>query len=146
MARLAELPTIVGVKEATGSLDQVSRMIALCGPEFTVLAGDDALTLPIMGVGGHGVIAVVSNVLPGRMAQLVQAAQAGDFATARTIHYELLPLLHALGLETNPIPIKTAIGILGKADPSLRLPLTPMRPENQQQPRACLKKACLLVD
>ncbi|RMF24099.1 MAG: 4-hydroxy-tetrahydrodipicolinate synthase [Deltaproteobacteria bacterium] len=136
IARIAEIPQVVGVKEASGSLDQVSRIIALAGEEFTVLSGDDSLTLPMMAVGAKGVISVTSNLLPRRFAELVRAAAAGDFATARAIHFELLPLMQALFLETNPIPVKTALAMLGKIRDELRLPLTPMSPE----PRARLER------
>ncbi len=126
IAQIAEIPQVVGIKEASGSLDQVSRIIALCGPDFTVLSGDDSLTLPMMAVGAKGVISVVSNLVPQRFGELVRAAAGGDFARARAIHYELLPLMRALFLETNPIPIKTAMAMLGKCREELRLPLTPM--------------------
>jgi 4-hydroxy-tetrahydrodipicolinate synthase len=125
MARLAQLTNIVGVKEASGSLDQVSRTVELCGPRFTVLAGDDTLTLPIMAVGGRGVIAVLSNVMPEGLVALVKAANAGDFVTARELHYKMLPVMRALGLETNPIPVKAALAALGQIENELRLPLTP---------------------
>lgn len=143
MARLAEIPHIVGVKDASGSLDQVSRTVQLCGPKLCVLSGDDSLTLPILSVGGRGVIAVVSNLVPERLRALVDAALAGDSAGARKLHYELLPLMHAMGLETNPIPVKTALGLLGRASAELRLPLTPMRPEHVSSLRAVLQSAGL---
>ncbi len=136
IARIAEIPQVVGVKEASGSLDQVSRIIALTGEDFTVLSGDDSLTLPMMAVGGKGVISVTSNLLPRRFGELVRAAAGGDFARARAIHFELLPLMQALFLETNPIPVKTALAVLGKIRDELRLPLTPMTAE----PRARLER------
>jgi len=105
IARMAEHPMIVGVKEASGSLDQISRIIQLTEGRMTVLSGDDSLTLPLIAVGGHGVIAVVSNVVPGKTVALVRAARAGDFETARKLHYELLPIIQALFTETNPIPV-----------------------------------------
>ena len=130
MAKLADVPHIVGVKEASGSLDQISRTIQMCGPKLTVLSGDDSLTLPIMSVGGRGVIAVISNLVPDRLRRLVDAALAGDYASAREQHYALLPLMQALGVETNPIPIKAALGMLGQCSAELRLPLTSLREEN----------------
>jgi 4-hydroxy-tetrahydrodipicolinate synthase len=130
MAKLAEIPHIVGVKEASGSLDQVSRTVQLCGSKLTVLSGDDSLTLPILSVGGRGVIAVVSNIVPELLRKLVDAALAGDYASAREQHYALLPLMHAMGVETNPIPVKAALGLLGRCSPELRLPLTSLREEN----------------
>jgi 4-hydroxy-tetrahydrodipicolinate synthase len=144
MAKLAEIPHIVGVKEASGSLDQVSRTVQLCGPKFTVLSGDDSLTLPIMSVGGRGVIAVVSNLVPERLCRLVNAALAGDCTAAREQHYALLPLMQALGIETNPIPVKTALGLLARCSPELRLPLTTMRAENVSALRQALLKLGLL--
>jgi 4-hydroxy-tetrahydrodipicolinate synthase len=144
MAKLAEIPHIVGVKEASGSLDQVSRTVQLCGPKFTVLSGDDSLTLPILSVGGRGVIAVVSNLMPERLCRLVNAALAGDYVAAREQHYALLPLMQAMGIETNPIPVKTALGLLGRCSPELRLPLTPMRTENVAVLRQALIKLGLL--
>lgn len=137
MAKLAEIPHIVGVKEASGSLDQVSRTVQLCGSKLTVLSGDDSLTLPILSVGGRGVIAVVSNLAPERLIKLVNAALAGDYTTARAEHYALLPLMQAMGIETNPIPVKTALAMLGRCSPELRLPLTALREEHM----AALRKA-----
>lgn len=137
LARLAKVARIVGIKEATGSLDQVSRTIEACGPDFTVLAGDDSLALPILAVGGRGSIAVISNLLPKDFAALVQAARAGDFETARSIHYKLMPLMRNLFLETNPIPVKAAVAMLGLSTEELRLPLT----EITAPSRALLKQA-----
>ena len=125
MGRLAQLENVVGVKEASGSLDQVTRTVELCGPKFTVLAGDDTLTLPIMAVGGRGVIAVISNIMPEALVALVKSANAGDFASAREQHYKMLPVMRAMGLETNPIPVKAALAALGQIENELRLPLTP---------------------
>ncbi len=144
MARLAAIQNIVGVKEASGSLDQVSRIVELCGPGFTVLAGDDGLTLPIMALGGHGVIAVISNLMPEKLVRLVQAASAGDFATARALHYELMPVIRALFVETNPIPVKAALAMLGLLDDEVRLPLTPLTQANRAGLRATLKASGLL--
>jgi 4-hydroxy-tetrahydrodipicolinate synthase len=127
VAQIAEIPGIVGIKEAAGSLDQVSRIVQLCGPKFTVLSGDDSLTLPMMAVGAHGVISVASNLLPRRVSELVRAAAADDYATARRVHFELLPLMQALFLETNPICIKTALAFANKIPSAeLRMPLTPI--------------------
>ena len=143
MAKLSEIPHIVGVKEASGSLDQASRTVQLCGSKLTVLSGDDSLTLPIMSVGGRGVIAVVSNLVPDRLLELVNAALAGDYETARKQHYALLPLMQAMGVETNPIPVKTALGLLGRCSSELRLPLTPLREENVAGLRKALESAGL---
>lgn len=144
LARLARLENVVGVKEASGSLDQVTRVVEACGPAFTVLSGDDTLTLPILAVGGRGVIAVVSNLLPAALVALVRAALAGDFASARAQHYELLPVMRAMGLETNPIPVKAALAAMGLLDNELRLPLTSLSPASVGPLRAALEGAKLL--
>jgi len=144
LAKLAEHPLIVGVKEASGSLDQISRIIQLTGGKFTVLSGDDSLTLPMMAVGAHGVIAVVSNVWPAKTCELVRAALAGDYERARACHYELLPVIQALFTETNPIPVKAAMAMLGKMTGDLRLPLTPITEPNRQRLEAALRAAKLL--
>jgi 4-hydroxy-tetrahydrodipicolinate synthase len=125
-ARLAEIKNIVGVKEASASMDQVSDIIRLCGNEFTVLSGDDALTLPIIALGGKGVIATISNVLPRQTHELANAAAAGNFAYAREAHFKLLPLMRALFIETNPIPVKQALNFMGKCANELRMPMVPM--------------------
>ncbi len=144
IARIAEIPTVVGIKEASGSLDQISRILQLCGSDFTVLSGDDTLTLPMMALGGKGVISVTSNVVPARFCQMVRAAAGGDFASARSIHFELLPLMQALFLETNPIPVKTALALLGKVGEELRMPLTPMTPANRERLERQLSASGLL--
>ena len=130
VARLAQVENIVGIKEGAGSLQQVSEIVQLCGDRFTVLAGDDALTLPMMAVGAKGVITVTANVAPADMAAMVDAWAAGDGAKARALHYKLYPLFQALFVETNPIPVKHALALMGKATAELRLPLCPLSPEN----------------
>ena len=123
MIRLADLPNITMVKEATGQLDQASEI--LCSTDLTVLSGDDSLTLPLMSVGGEGVISVVGNAVPKDMLALVQAFQEGDIDRARQMHYKLFPLCRdMLGLSTNPIPIKAAMRMLGRDTGELRLPMT----------------------
>jgi 4-hydroxy-tetrahydrodipicolinate synthase len=145
IAKMAEHPMIVGVKEASGSLDQISRVIQLTEGRMTVLSGDDSLTLPLIAVGGHGVIAVVSNILPGKTVAMVRAARAGDFETARKLHYELLPILQVLFTETNPIPVKAAMAMLGKCGPELRMPLTPITEPNRKRLEAVLREHGLLA-
>lgn len=144
VSRLAKIANVVGVKEASGSLDQVARTIELCGPAFTVLSGDDSLTLPIIAVGGGGVIGVLPNIMPREMAALVQAARASDLPKARELHYRLAPLMRALFLETNPIGIKAAMGLLGSCENELRLPLTTLTDENVETLRGALQSAGLL--
>jgi|DewCreStandDraft_1066081.scaffolds.fasta_scaffold00833_13 4-hydroxy-tetrahydrodipicolinate synthase len=141
VARLARIPNIVGIKEASGNMDQVSQIIASCGPDFLVFSGDDSLTLPILALGGVGVISVVANIAPRAMADLVAAYRAGDVARARRLHYELFDLCRAMFLETNPIPVKTAAGILGLCRDEMRLPLCPMSEANRQKLEAVLR-AC----
>ncbi len=139
MARLAEAcPTVVAVKEATGSLDQASQIASLC--DLTLLSGDDSLTLPLMSVGGKGVVSVVGNIVPRDMMALVRAAAAGDFATALTHHRKLFPLCRdMLGVATNPIPLKTAMKLLGRGTGELRLPMTPLDAAGEEKVRATLK-------
>jgi 4-hydroxy-tetrahydrodipicolinate synthase len=125
IARMAELPSIALVKEATGSLDQASQVLALT--DLTLLSGDDSLTLPLMSIGGRGVISVVGNIVPGDMIELCRALDAGDLAAARRWHRKLFPLCRdMLGLATNPIPIKAAMRLLGRDTGELRMPMTPL--------------------
>ncbi len=126
LGRLSRVPNIVGVKEASGSLAQVIEVIAASGPDFAVYAGDDILTLPIMAVGGKGVITVAANVVPRQFAEFADALLAGDLERGRTLMHRLLPLVRALGLEVNPIPVKTALAMMGKCAEEFRLPLTCM--------------------
>ena len=136
LARLSKIPNIVGVKEASGSIKQMSDVIHMCGPDFDVLSGDDIFTLPLLALGGKGVISTVSNVVPGDMAGLVDAFAAGDLEKARTLHFRMSPLIDAIFIETNPIPVKTALAMMGKIDGELRLPLCSMTEKSE----AVLKK------
>jgi len=144
IARLTIFPTVVAIKEGSGSVQQASEIIQLCGERLTVLAGDDALTLPMMAVGGKGVITVTANLLPSKMAQLVNAFLEGRLEAARTLHYELYPLFTALFYETNPIPVKEALHMMGKIDRELRLPLCPMGSDNKEKLLAVLKATGLV--
>ena len=119
----ASLPNVVGIKEASGSIDQTVEILSAC--ELTVLSGDDSLTLPLMSVGAKGVISVAANVVPKPMVDLVDLAAAGDFAGAREVHFRLYPLFKALFVETNPIPVNAAMALQGMIGPELRLPLVP---------------------
>lgn len=143
-ARLAKHPNIVGTKEASGSTEQISRTIELCGPEFTVLSGDDNMTLPVLALGGQGSIGVIPNIMPRETAALVKAGLAGDFATARALHYKLAPVIRALFTETNPIGIKAAMAMLGQCENELRLPLTQLAEPNQKLLRSALVGVGLL--
>ena len=145
MARLArDCRNIVGVKEASGSLDQMAQVIAACGPDFTVLSGDDNLTIPLMAIGGHGVISVIANILPRETAEMVHAALDGDWKRARELHYKLLPLARAAFLETNPIPIKEAMAMAGMLSAEFRLPMCPMGEANRETLRGILKPYALV--
>ncbi len=145
MARLArDCRNIVGVKEASGSLDQMAQVIAACGPDFTVLSGDDNLTIPLMAIGGHGVISVIANIVPKETADMVRAALDGDWKRARELHYKLLPLARAAFLETNPIPIKEAMAMAGMLTAEFRLPMCPMGEANRETLRGILKPYALV--
>ena len=124
IARLARLPHVVGIKEASGNLDQMSHIIARSPSDFAVLSGDDSLTLPLLSIGGKGVISTSANIAPEAMCDLVRRFQAGDAEGARDVHYRLLPLFDALFCETNPIPVKAASAVLGWCSEEIRLPLT----------------------
>lgn len=139
VARLSKIRNIIGIKEASGSLQQISDIIRLTGNDFTVLSGDDFIVLPLLAVGGKGVISVVSNVAPADMAELCDAFFAGDLKRARDLHYKLLPLCHAMFIETNPIPVKTALGLMGKINPELRLPLCSMSEANLNKLKQIMK-------
>jgi 4-hydroxy-tetrahydrodipicolinate synthase len=130
IAQLSEIPNIVGIKDSTLSMNMVSDIRRLCGEDFNILSGDDPMTLPLMALGGVGVISVASNVAPGAVSDLVNAMNSGDLARGRELHYRLLPLIRALSVETNPIPVKAAASLLGLCSDELRLPLVPMSGEN----------------
>jgi 4-hydroxy-tetrahydrodipicolinate synthase len=135
---------VVGVKEASGSLDQMSQVVAACGPDFSVLSGDDNLTLPVLAIGGHGVISVIANIVPRETADMVHAALDGDWKRARELHYKLFPLARAAFLETNPIPIKEAMAMAGMIEPEFRLPMCRMGDANRERLRAILKSYALV--
>lgn len=131
VARLAGHPNIVAIKEATGSLDIATEIASLC--DITILSGDDSLTLPLMSIGGRGVVSVLSNIIPGRVRQLTQHVLAGQWDEARALHIELFPLFKGMFVETNPIPIKTAMKLMGMDSGELRLPMCEMQPENDRK-------------
>ncbi len=138
IARLAkDCTNIVAVKEASGSLDQMSRIRYLCPKNFGLLSGDDSLTLPVLSIGGTGVISVIANIIPRDVSDMIAAFEKGNIKKAQELHYKMLPLIKALFIETNPIPVKTAMGLLKMCNPALRLPMCPLMPENE----AKLKKA-----
>ena len=133
MARMyKELPTVVGIKEATGDMKQVSEILELCGDGFSLLSGDDFTVLPTLALGGCGVISVTSNLVPGKMARLCSAYLQGDWDTAKKIHYEMNPLTRACFMTSSPIPVKMALAAMGKMTGEMRLPLVPMKGEQVQ--------------
>jgi len=125
VARLSKIENIVGIKEASGNLVQVSEIIQSCGPDFEVISGEDALTWPILALGGTGVISVTANIVPKKLSNLCKAALQRDMDTAGSLHYELLKLNDVLFIETNPIPVKAALAMMGKIDNEFRAPLCP---------------------
>ena len=142
IAELAKIDNIVAIKEASGSLDQVSQIRSLC--DITVLSGDDSLTLPMMAIGATGVISVVGNIVPKKVSQLVKAFANGQLAEAQKIHYELVPLCKAMFMETNPLPVKTSLNMMGKIEAEFRLPICEMRPENLPKLEKALKESGVL--
>jgi 4-hydroxy-tetrahydrodipicolinate synthase len=144
LARLADIEQVVGVKEACGDLGQVSEVVACCPDDFCVLSGDDVLTLPILAVGGRGVISTSANVAPAEMVEMVRAFDAGDVERARAAHLRLLPLFAVLFCETNPIPVKAAVAELGRIGEEIRLPLTEITQPNRERLKVVLKELGLL--
>ncbi|MDP2912527.1 MAG: 4-hydroxy-tetrahydrodipicolinate synthase [Candidatus Omnitrophota bacterium] len=132
-ARLAGIRNIAGVKEASGSLEQMSRIKKLCPKKFLLISGDDALTLPVMAIGGVGIISVVANIIPRDVAAMCAAFAEGDIKKAQGLHYNMLGLVKAMFIETNPIPVKTAMGLLKMCGPEMRLPLCEILPENRDK-------------
>jgi 4-hydroxy-tetrahydrodipicolinate synthase len=139
IARLARLEHVVGIKEACGNVDQIAHVIAKCPQEFSVLSGDDSLTLPLLALGAKGVISTTSNVAPRQIGELVRRFQRGDVAGAQALHYSLLPLFDVLFCETNPIPVKAAVAELGGCSPEIRLPLTRITDANLERLKVVLK-------
>ena len=144
VARLASIPNIVGVKEASGNVTQMCEICRAVPADFLVLSGDDALTLPLMAVGGHGIISVASNEIPSEMVEMVQHAERNDFAAARAVHAHILPLMSINFVESNPIPVKSAMAAMGLLEESYRLPMVPPRPESKEKILGVLKALGLL--
>ncbi len=137
--KLAEVKNIIGVKEASGSLEQMSRIRKLCPKDFLLISGDDALTLPVLSIGGVGIISVVANIIPRDVADMCSAFEKGNIKKAEELHYKMLSLVKAMFVETNPIPVKTAMGLMKMIDPQMRLPLCDMLPGNKDKLVAELK-------
>ncbi len=144
VARLAEFPNIVAIKEATGDLKQCAKIVELCGDKITLLSGDDFTVLPLLAIGGKGVISVVSNVAPQDMSGMCDAFAKGDLAAAQKLHYKMWPLMEAMFYETNPTPAKTALKMMGKITGEVRQPLCPMSPANEDKLRQVLRKYGLI--
>jgi 4-hydroxy-tetrahydrodipicolinate synthase len=145
VARLArDCKNIVGIKEASGSLEQMARIKLLCGQNFDLISGDDSLTLPVLAIGGTGIISVVANIIPKDVADMVNEFEKGNINQASKLHYKMLPLVKAIFIETNPIPVKTAMGLMGLCEPDLRLPLCAMSQDNLEKLKKALKDYGLL--
>jgi 4-hydroxy-tetrahydrodipicolinate synthase len=138
--KLSDHPGFVALKEASGSLDQVTAFINICGDRMNILSGDDILTLPILAIGGKGVISVTANILPGKLVQQFQSFKTNDLKTAQAINEEMFPIHKAMFIETNPIPVKTALSMMGMIKPVFRLPLVPMKEKNLVSLRQVLTK------
>ncbi len=143
--RIAKLEYVAGVKEASGNLSQIMQILLHKPADFHLLSGDDNLTLPLIAIGAAGVVSVIANELPGEFAKMVHAALAGDWETARRIHYLLLPLMEANFIESNPIPVKAALSIMGTIEEAYRLPLVPMSPANKERLIQAMKQAGISV-
>jgi 4-hydroxy-tetrahydrodipicolinate synthase len=144
LSRLAQIENIIGVKEASGNIAQMASIVNRVPPGFLVLSGDDAITLPLIALGGKGLISVASNEIPGEMTQLVHCCLEGDFAAARVLQRQYLGLMEVNFIESNPIPVKSAMGLMGLLDPVFRLPMVPPKPENLEKIASVLSQLGLL--
>jgi 4-hydroxy-tetrahydrodipicolinate synthase len=144
LLRLAEIPNIVGVKEASGNITQICEVVNSVPANFIVLSGDDAITLPLMSIGGRGIVSVVSNEIPGEMVAMVEAAEHGDFAAARTVYHRIFSLMQVNFVESNPVPVKAAMAAMGLLEEVYRLPMCPPRPESKEKIVRVLKEMDLL--
>ena len=144
MARIAKLKNVVAVKEASGDLKQMADIKRLCGDDFDLISGDDALTLPLLAIGGVGVISVVANIVPKDVSEMIKAYEKGNLEKARKIYYKLMPLVNAMFIETNPIPVKTSMGLMGMLEPTLRLPMCAMSEANVVKLKKVLKEYGLI--
>jgi 4-hydroxy-tetrahydrodipicolinate synthase len=140
LARLARISNIIGVKEASGNVMQMNQICQVVPPEFLLLSGDDSLALPLMAIGGRGLISVASNEVPAEMVSLIEAAERGDFESARRWHHKLLPLMHVNFVESNPIPVKFAMAAMGLCEEQYRLPMVPPGDVSQQRILSALRE------
>ena len=146
IARLATIPHVVGVKEASGNIQQMAEVVRAVPPDFLVLSGDDAITVPLMAIGGRGIVSVASNEIPAEMVEMVEAAERGDYQRARTVHQRLLPLLLGNFVESNPGPVKFAMAAMGLCELVYRLPMVPPRPAAQEKLLAVLNELGIAVE
>ncbi len=145
IARIAKaVPEVIGCKEATGDIKQGTELIEIMGRDFTVLSGDDFTVLPLLAAGGHGTISVTSNVMPAKMSGMIAAFNKRDTARAQALNLEMMPVNRAMFIETNPIPVKTALSLMGKMGPEFRLPLVPMESAHLEQLKTTLKASALI--
>jgi 4-hydroxy-tetrahydrodipicolinate synthase len=144
VARVSELPEVVAIKEASGDLGQMAEVVRLAGDRITLLSGDDNLTLPVLAIGGKGVISVVANIVPAESAQMVRAWEKGDVQGARKAFFKLLPLCQAMFYETNPIPVKTSLALMGRIKEEFRLPMCPLSPINREKLEKALREHGLI--
>ncbi len=145
LAQLAKVENIVGVKEASGNISQMASIVQVVPPEFVVLCGDDTITLPLIALGGRGLISVASNEIPSEMTKLVHSCLDGDFVLARALQRQYLPLMEVNFIESNPIPVKSAMALMGLLEPVYRLPMVPPKPENLEKIRNVLTHLGLLA-
>ena len=144
VARLAELPEVVAIKEGSGSLGQMAEIIRLAGEKITLLSADDNITLPVLAIGGKGVISVIANIVPREAANMIKAWEEGDVNQARDLYYKLSPLCQAMFYETNPVPVKTSLALMGRIREGLRLPLAPLSEGNLERLKKALKEYGLI--
>src|SRR5215813_10976443 len=146
LARLSKIPNIIAVKEASGSMTQIAEVLNVVPDDFIVLSGDDAVTLPVISLGGQGIISVSSNVIPAELSQMTQAALDGNWTGARKLHRQYLPLMQALFLESNPMPVKCVLAMMGRIEENYRLPMLPVKPETRTKLERVAAEASLLAE
>src|SRR5206468_11254234 len=144
LARLAEVPSIIGVKEASGNIAQIAEICNAVPEHFQIFSGDDAITLPVVSLDGAGIISVASNEVPREMAEMTRAALNNDWETARRLHKKYLPLMQANFLESNPLPVKAVLAMMGKLEEIYRLPLLPMRRDTRSKLQKIATESCLI--
>jgi 4-hydroxy-tetrahydrodipicolinate synthase len=146
LARLAKIPNIVAVKEASGSMTQIAEALNAVPDDFLVLSGDDAVTLPVISLGGVGIVSVASNVIPGEISRMTQFALDGDWKQARALHRRYLPLMQALFLESNPMPVKCVLAMMARIEENYRLPMVQVKPETRAKLEKIAAEAGLMAD